>query len=589
MTKVRQRAQKMQKVMLNWIENPRFQEIISFYSDKHLLEHLAMFKVNLTNDMVDVVHIGHMENFKNIINSGYSSYENLLYKIMNNLDLLSEKEEISLFFDRRILMHRFCQGQINDEIEFICLFNTVFRWVHCDYLLLDSKDDGCIYAYIFVFDMSDYIKKQETIKDTAIESEIDSLTGLPNRLFFRSVAPEILKKNIKKGKKTSFVHFDIENFKAFNEKYGANSGDKLLKFMGEVLSNVFSECLVSHLSQDHFMVVTSENDIISKIEDIHNCIADFSKLEYIEVKAGIFETKDEELDAFVASDRAKIAADSIKNKYTEVYRFFDEELVNIVTKQKYIVDNIDNAIKRKDLRVYYQPVFCTKTGTLSGFEALSRWKDPTYGFLSPADYIVTLEEYRLIHKLDQFMIKSICRDIRFMLDEGFKAVPVSVNLSRIDFELGDMVTYLDKCVEKYNIDKSLVHVEITETVLMENPNDLKFQIEKFQNRGFEVWMDDFGSGYSSFNVLKDFDFDMLKIDMLFMKDFEKNKKAKKILAAIVEMAKTIGISTVAEGVETQEQFEFLRTVGCDRAQGYLFGKPTPMNDEFFDFFTKTMR
>lgn len=337
------------------------------------------------------------------------------------------------------------------------------------------------------------------------------------------------------------------------------------------------------------MVVTSENDIIEKIEDIYSCIADFSKVEHIEVKAGIFQTKDEILDAFVASDRAKIAADSIKNRYTEKYRYFDEELVNVVTKQKYIVDNIDIAIKRKDLRVFYQPVFSTETGKLCGFEALSRWKDPKYGFLSPVDYIETLEEYRLIHKLDKFMIKSICRDIREMKNDGLNVVPVSVNLSRIDFELGDMVTYLDKCVEKYDIDKSLIHVEITESVLMENPNDLQFQIKKFQNRGFEVWMDDFGSGYSSFNVLKDFDFDMLKIDMLFMKDFESNKKAKKILAAIVEMAKTIGIKTLAEGVETQEQFEFLRTVGCDRAQGYLFGKPTPMNDEFLTFFTKTMR
>lgn len=575
------RAKKVQKVMLNWIESQRFQDIVKFYSDKNLLDHLAMFKVNLTNNEAIVEHLGCMRNLKNIISSGYNSYEELLNKILGRLDLLSERDEVRLFFDRRILMHRFTQGQYNDEIEFICLINTVFRWIHCDYLLVDDKEDGCTYAYIFVFDMSDYIKAQEGKEDT-LKNELDSLTSLPNRVFYSSVAPMILGENMKKGKTTKFIHFDVENFKEYNEKYGAKQGDELLKYLAEALDEVFPESLVAHFAQDHFIVVSSEYNIVDKIDIIYHCVALYSDSEKLEVKAGIYEAK-EDIDVIIASDRAKIACDSIKGRYREKYRFFDNELVEIVNKQKYIVDNIDSAIANKHLVVFYQPVFSAKTGKLSGFEALSRWVDPVYGNLSPADYIGILEEYRLIHKLDKFMVSAICENLAKLKDEGVKLVPISVNLSRLDFELGDMVSYIDKVVQKHKIDKNLIKMEITESVLMENPDDLKFQIEKFQTRGYEVWMDDFGCGYSSFNVLKDFDFNMLKIDMLFMKDFDTNPKTKKILKAIVNMAETLGISTLAEGVETKEQFDFLKKIGCNHAQGYLFGKPAPFDEKLIEF------
>ena len=259
---------------------------------------------------------------------------------------------------------------------------------------------------------------------------------------------------------------------------------------------------------------------------------------------------------------------------SEVFsRYYDEELGQLLTKQRYIVDHIEEAMAEGYIKVYYQPLVRALTKEICGFEALVRWVDPHYGLLSPAEFIPVLEDYHLIHHLDLYVLEKICQDYQKTKEEGGSLVPVSLNLSRMDFELCDVFRELEERMTKYQVPREMLTLEITESVLNKSQLLISSQIKRFHEAGYKVWMDDFGSGYSSLNILKDFDFDLLKIDMLLLREF--NEKSKKIVSSIVDMAKKIGIRTLAEGVETEEQLEFLREIGCEKLQGYYIGKPAP--------------
>ncbi len=200
------------------------------------------------------------------------------------------------------------------------------------------------------------------------------------------------------------------------------------------------------------------------------------------------------------------------------------------------------------------------------------------GFLSPGQFIPILEESRQIHRLDKCIYESVFKDIRKSIEEGVPVIPASLNFSRLDFELMDAVKELEELVNKYDIPKNYIHVEITESALNENEEMLKQSVEKLHEKNYEVWLDDFGSGYSSLNVLKDFKFDMLKIDMVFLRNFKQNSNSERIIRAIINLANELGMETLTEGVETLEGVEFLRDAKCDRLQGYYYGKPMPYEE-----------
>ena len=240
---------------------------------------------------------------------------------------------------------------------------------------------------------------------------------------------------------------------------------------------------------------------------------------------------------------------------------------------EYVLENFDAAQKNEWIKVYYQPVIRTLSRELCGMEALARWDDPVHGLLSPGVFIPVLESAGRIHELDIFMLQMICRDYRDYFKKNSFLIPVSMNLSRADFDNTDIFAHIIRTVGDYAVPRELLHLEITESMLGSNQEFMVEQIKRFHDEGFQVWMDDFGSEYSSLNSLKDYDFDELKIDMRFLNNF--SVRSQKIIAAVVNMAKQIGIKTLAEGVETEEQFEFLRSIGCEKTQGFYFGRPMP--------------
>lgn len=246
----------------------------------------------------------------------------------------------------------------------------------------------------------------------------------------------------------------------------------------------------------------------------------------------------------------------------------------------YIRSHLETAVSHGDIEIWYQPQIRALSGQVCGFEALARWKDPELGYLYPNKFIPVLEKNYLIHKLDSFIVEEVCKVQSQRLTQGIQLIPISVNLSLEDFQAMDIVGFIDSCADRYQVPHNYIKIEITETMIHGDPESLHRQLDSLRELGFEVWLDDFGSGYSSLNVLKDYDLDLLKIDREFFSDF--SQKSRSIIASIIRTSKDIGMRSLAEGVETEEQFLFLRKIGCDLIQGYYFGRPAPLEQEMED-------
>lgn len=407
----------------------------------------------------------------------------------------------------------------------------------------------------------------------------DELTGLLNLNGVLNYITE-KRKDVTSGKPV-IIYLNIMNFKAFNQQYGFAGGNEYLKGLSNELKKVFEGDVIGRVSGDQFVVLSkeiSQEEIVNKLSELRTAAHRHAKALFMRIKAGIYISEFEDNDPVIMIDRAKIACDEIMRVYDKNDNFYDDNLKKKNDLRQYIIDNFENAFKQHYFKVFYQKEVRTLTGKVCGYEALARWIDPVYGMISPALFVEILEEVHLVHKLDLYIIENVCRELRDDIEYGKAILPVSVNLSRLDFQLCNIKEEIDKCRAKYDIPTYLLNIEITESAIASGESFLGDQIKNFRESGYQVWMDDFGAGYSSLNNLKVYDFDVLKIDMNFLRSFETNKKSKVILATIVNMAKELGMHTLAEGVETKEQYEFLRDIGCEKLQGYLFGKPIPVED-----------
>ncbi|MBP0962442.1 MAG: EAL domain-containing protein [Oscillospiraceae bacterium] len=241
--------------------------------------------------------------------------------------------------------------------------------------------------------------------------------------------------------------------------------------------------------------------------------------------------------------------------------------------ENYISDNIEEAVESGWIKAYFQPVIRTLTGKTAGYEALARWIDPVHGFLTPDIFIPVLENCGKICLLDMYILEQICKCYSELKKNGKNVVPFSFNLSRKDLQREDLHEAINEVLDRYEVPHKMIHVEITESIASMGEISLEAHIERFHKDGYEVWMDDFGSGYSTLNTLQNHSFDTLKLDMMFLRNF--NDKAAEIIQSIVKLAKKLNTGTVCEGVETAEQVEFLRKAGCERLQGWHFSKPQP--------------
>lgn len=400
----------------------------------------------------------------------------------------------------------------------------------------------------------------------------DAATGLLSRSLFEQSLTQFLNE-LRQGNrrgKWDIIGFNIHNFKIFNAQNGFLAGNELLRSLADTLRSLLPNLFATRSSADHFYLLVEDDQAEEVVRRVHQCMLEKGKDSAI-VYAGIYTITGEETESTILLDRAKLATDAARGDMHIFYCRYDANMEEQLKLESYLVTHIDEAIEKGWIKVYYQPIMATLSRKITNLEALSRWIDPTFGFLNPGQFINVLEHYRILYKLDFYVIEEACKRIRQAMDAGHVFPRVTVNLSRHDLQLPDLHERIGGILEQYQVPHDYIHLEVTESAMISNETIIKDHIERFHKDGYEVWLDDFGSGYSSLNTLQDYDFDCVKIDMFFLQ--HGNARTPTMMRSIVDMAKQLGMLTLTEGVETQEQLDFLREIGCSLAQGYLLSKP----------------
>ena len=391
-------------------------------------------------------------------------------------------------------------------------------------------------------------------------------------------AAEMIKRH--PDEEIAFIQFDVERFKLINEKYGVEAGDDLLDFLYNTLGLICSEEQpYARLTADVFMVITafkSDTELLDFIHRLESMLTGFREMEY-RLIFGVAIVEDRTLHTRRHGDNAAIARQSIKGNALNNIGFYNGRMKSDLHKKQSIEDDMMNALLGNQFVMYLQPKFSISSQRIIGAEALARWIHPEKGMISPADFVPVFEENGFILKLDQIIWESACRKIREWIDKGIAPVPISVNISREYIHTFDVVGEMLHLVKKYDLPIKLIELEITETTDAEGVSDV---VQKMKDAGFTMLMDDFGSGYSSLNMLQKTQFDVLKIDRGFLSEFMESSRGRKIISHTISMSHDIGLDIIAEGVETPEQARFLSDCGCDSAQGFYYSKP--ITQEEFD-------
>ena len=417
----------------------------------------------------------------------------------------------------------------------------------------------------------------QTLLELLRSNDQDKLTGLLTHHAFRSIIDDYLVNGrlICEGESPfAILYFNIENFKHYNQQYGFGAGDTLISHVALSIMRAFPNQTAARFAADQFVVLTHEDQVVEGAKKVRSAFRKEHKDSSIWLRAGYYVICEDDLDAGVTCDRAKLACDELRGRRDEFINKYDTELQDHIMWRRYVLDHYEEAIEKHWIQAWCQPIIRVATGETCDCEALARWIDPEHGVVPPFEFVPVLEEARVIDKMDRAIIRDVCSTCHALVQQGKPYIPMSFNLSRLDFELCDIVSDVISILDEYEIPHNMIAIEVTESALTGNAEFLRGEIDRFRAAGIEVWMDDFGSGYSSLNVLKDYTFDLVKVDMAFLRGLEHTEQSRVMLAKVIDMAKELGIKTLVEGVETQEQYDFLRTLGCGRVQGWLFGKAT---------------
>ncbi|MCM1157472.1 MAG: GGDEF domain-containing phosphodiesterase [Bacteroidales bacterium] len=403
-----------------------------------------------------------------------------------------------------------------------------------------------------------------------------SVTNDRNPTMFIRAANEVIKQNPEKN--YALVQFDVAKFKAINEMYGEAFGDEMLNFFIEALKVICDkDQLFIRLTADVFMVLMhyeTREDILNFIETVNESLLGYKDIAY-RLVFGVSFVEDMKEPLRKYGDRAALARQSIKGNALTYVAFYEEEMKDSILSGKYMEDHMEKALTDHEFVMYLQPKYSIQRGKIVGAEALVRWVQPDKGVISPADFIPLFEKNGFVTKMDAYIWEEACKTIRNWIDAGIEPIPISVNVSRVHLKNNRFIKVLNDLVEKYQIPKEYLEIEITETI---EDNMVSGGITLLKENGYILLMDDFGSGYSSLNTLKDTQFDVIKIDRGFLQDFIGSDRGQKIVMHTIQMTKSIGLDLVAEGVETKEQAMFLMDCGCDTAQGFYYAKPMPVEE-----------
>ena len=414
----------------------------------------------------------------------------------------------------------------------------------------------------------------------------DSLTGLYNREAFYRRVSRLLQDNAET--QYEIIYLDVYNFKIINDLFAMETGNLVLKtaaYYFDVLTGNGGVC--GRVESDHFVLCVPRGQVRIEqlLEGIDSTVVSLGISHNIVFYAGIYKVENVFMAVDQMCDRARMAMNKVKGSYLHRYAYYDEALKQQMLEEQMIVRDMEFAVQERQFDIYLQPVYEIDTGRIVSAEALVRWQHPSQGIISPGKFVPVFERNGFIVRLDRYVWELVCGFMGKMREVTGRLLPVSVNVSRLNLYNLDLLDFLMGLVKKYHISPEYLHLEITESAYTEEPRQLIEEVELFRKNGFKVSMDDFGRGFSSLNMIKDLPVDTLKLDLGFVTRGDADGRGARIMGGMVDMAKDMEMSVVVEGVENQEQLDFVRQMGAGYVQGYCFAKPMP-KVEFMELFRK---
>lgn len=439
-------------------------------------------------------------------------------------------------------------------------------------------DKGRVLGYCFLFENRTEMVRKYT--EEQYRATHDMLTGLWNRNAFEEEAKKIL---AEATEPYCVVCSNIKDFKMVNELYGTDAGDRLLAAQANMIrrqekgrsasARIFADRFCTLMPRSHF----NEKEFLDNMsETLELGLSSSFKLHFY---LGVYDITDVNEPVWTMYDKAMMAIDSVMGNYDQYICYYKEELLQNILEEKEVLGVFDRALKERQFAMFLQPQIANN-GSLVGAEALVRWMHPEKGMIRPEVFIPTLEKAGLIHKLDLYMWENAARKLEEWKKRGKGDLSISVNISTKDFFFLDVREIFHDLANKYDFDIKKLKLEITESALMDNVREILNTLDELQSQGYDIEIDDFGSGYSSLGLLKDINADILKIDMIFLQETKNEEKSSTILKNIISMSKELGMPVITEGVETKKQADFLMQAGCDMFQGFYFAKP--MSVESFE-------
>lgn len=444
--------------------------------------------------------------------------------------------------------------------------------------------DGGVVWYSYVHDITD-VRAAESLVDFLAYH--DQLTGLPNRVLAKDRAEQMFAKARRAGKKAALLFADLDNFKTINDSMGHETGDKLLKLAADRLkSNLRESDTVTRCGGDEFLALLPELDDAENAANVAVKIlsafeAPFfvdDKIFSVTISIGISIFCDDGDDFDVLLKKADTALSEAKDTGKNIYYFFTRQMNEDVVKRLQVHNDLKSAVKNGELELYYQPQIDIANGSLVGAEALLRWNHPTMGLMLPLDFIPAAEAGGVIVEIGEWVVAEACAQAVKWQKEHKSQIVVAVNISAVQFKRGNLKETIVSALKESGLAPHCLELELTESILIKDTNTVLETVKELKSMGVKLSIDDFGTGYSSLSYLKRFAVDKLKIDRSFIQELGNNQESVAIVKAIIQMAKSLNLRTIAEGIETHDALESLMMHGCDEAQGFLFSKPIPASE-----------
>lgn len=551
------------------------------YNLTHISTYDELFELNLTQNTYKILY--HQEG-KYVIPSMEGKLDFMMDQVVRNMIAPDDREAFLAFWNLDDIFERIEQ-EAGDHIlkgQFRKLLKSGgYCWVLQTVvpLVQGTGDDKLIMC--FIQDIHEQKSKELALVEGSQQSKVwlDSLTGLYRRKMFFQKAGQFLQDH--PAGSYCLMAVDIEHFKLFNEWYGREAGDRFLVSIAGHLKTAQERygAIAGYMGGDDFVILLpNDPELVETLQDeIRGDEQRYGGNAGFLPAYGLYAIEDREMPVSTMYDRASIALSAVKGNYGRRHSWYDSRMMKVMEDGHKLLSEVQRALANGEFIFYLQPQCSLSTGKIVGLESLVRWNHPERGLISPGEFIPILEQNGLIASLDLYVWEKVCAGLKSWIDRGYRPVPVSVNVSRVDICTIDVEGCLTRLREKYQIPQGLLEIEVTESAYAEEYETFTAVIDRLRNAGFPVLMDDFGSGYSSLNMLKDVNVDILKIDMKFLRmDEQSIGKGMGILETITSMARFMGLRMIAEGVETKEQVDFLLEMGCLYGQGYYLHRPMPV-------------